>query len=50
MFSTDNMKKAGLCTVAILLALNLTATQSKLIQGGAAFVACVGGLYAATKI
>lgn len=50
MFTTENLKKAGAVTIAMLLASNLTAGKGKLIQGAVMFGAALGGLAIAAKI
>lgn len=46
----SNLTKAGIIAVAVLLTQNLTAGQSKLVQGGATFAAALGGLMLAGKV
>lgn len=49
-FTKSNLMKAGVVTLGVMLALNLTAGRSKLIQGGAAVVAAAFALPFASKI
>lgn len=44
MFTKDMLMKAGLATIAMMLASNLTAGQSTLIRGGAQFGAALVAL------
>lgn len=49
MFTKDNAIKGGAAAIATMLALNVTAGQSKLVQGGAAVVAAMLALGIAAK-
>lgn len=49
MFDAKNLKMGAAAALATMIALNLTSGQSKLVQGAAAVLASMGGLYAATK-
>lgn len=49
-FTKENLMKAGIATLAAMLAMNLTAGRSKLIQGAAAVVAVAVALPLAAKV
>lgn len=49
-FGKQNLAAAGAATLGVMLALNLTAKQSKLVQGGIAFGAACVALKLASKI
>ena len=46
----ENLMKAGVATVAALLAMNVTAGKSKLVQGGAMFAAVLVSIPLAAKL
>lgn len=50
MFSTTNLKTAGVVTIVMLLASNFTAGKGQLIQGAAMFAAALGGIAIAAKV
>lgn len=49
-FTKSNLMKAGVVTLGVMLALNLTAGKSKLVQGGAAVLAAAFALPLAAKL
>lgn len=49
-FTKANLMKAGIATIAAMLAMNLTAGRSKLVQGGAAVLAVAFALPLSAKI
>lgn len=49
-FTKSNLMKAGIATLAAMLAMNFTAGRSKLVQGGAAVLAVAFALPFASKI
>ena len=50
LFTKSNMAAAGLSTLAVMFALQLTAGKSKLVSGAVAFGAALGALQLAKKI
>jgi len=50
LLSKSNLASAGLATLGVMFALNLTAGKSKLVQGTAAFAAALGALQIAKKV
>lgn len=50
LFTKESLAKGGAATLAVMLALNLTAGKHKMIQGGVAFGAAIVALKLASKI
>jgi hypothetical protein len=50
LLSKSNLATAGVTTLMVMFAMNLTAGKGKLVQGGAAFAAALVGLQLAKKV
>lgn len=50
LFTASNLKTAAVITLAVMIASNLTSSQSAIIKGVAMFGAALGGGLVATKI